>query len=166
MSDLFNTRVGGSANLISHSLMSTSVPPVPLAQTPKAALGYVILYVENVAATLAFYETAFGLVRRFLHDEGGQAYGELETGATRQAFASFSLAKANLGDGVVLARPGAPLLGAEIALVVIDVETAYRAALAAGAMTVKPPEAKPWGQIVAYVRDPSGHAVELCTALP
>jgi len=29
------------------------------------SLGYVILYVNDVAASLAFYEKAFGLARRF-----------------------------------------------------------------------------------------------------
>jgi catechol 2,3-dioxygenase-like lactoylglutathione lyase family enzyme len=39
-------------------------------------LGYTILYVPDVPATLKFYEAAFGLTTRFLH-EGGD-YGELE----------------------------------------------------------------------------------------
>ena len=30
-------------------------------------LAYTILYVDNVAASLAFYEQAFGLRTRFLH---------------------------------------------------------------------------------------------------
>lgn len=32
-------------------------------------LKYTILYVENVAKTLAFYERAFGLSRAMLHEE-------------------------------------------------------------------------------------------------
>ena len=46
-------------------------------------LGYTILYVPDVPATLKFYEAAFGLVTRFLHDSGD--YGELETGKNPQA---------------------------------------------------------------------------------
>jgi len=38
------------------------------------SLGYVILYVNDVAASLAFYEKAFGLPRRFFHDDNGKAY--------------------------------------------------------------------------------------------
>ena len=45
--------------------------------------GYTILYVPDVPATLRFYEAAFGLKTRFLH-EGGD-YGELETGSTAEA---------------------------------------------------------------------------------
>ena len=49
-------------------------------------LAYTILYVPDVAGSLAFYEHAFGLKRRFLHENG--TYGELETGATALAFAA------------------------------------------------------------------------------
>lgn len=42
--------------------------------------GYTIIYVADVTATLAFYEQAFGLSRRFL--DASSQYGELETGAT------------------------------------------------------------------------------------
>jgi len=42
------------------------------------SLGYVILYVNDVASSLAFYEKAFALARRFFHDDNGKTYGELE----------------------------------------------------------------------------------------
>ena len=42
-------------------------------------LGYTILYVSDVEKTVAFYEAAFGLTRRFIH-EGG--YAEMDTGET------------------------------------------------------------------------------------
>ena len=64
--------------------------------TPSISLGYVILYVKDVSASLAFYEVAFGLSRRFFHEDNGKAYGELETGATRLAFASLELASDHL----------------------------------------------------------------------
>ena len=63
------------------------------------SLGYVILYVNDVAASLAFYEKAFGLARRFFHDDNGKAYGELETGATRLAFASVAVANDVIAAG-------------------------------------------------------------------
>ena len=53
--------------------------------------GYTIVYVADVAASLAFFERAFGLATRFVHESG---YGELETGATALAFASHELAGA------------------------------------------------------------------------
>lgn len=132
---------------------------------PVPTLGYTILYVEDVAATLDFYERAFGLARRFFHDDGGKSYGELETGATCLAFASLSLAEEHLGQRPVTSDPiGAPL-AFEIALVTDDVDALYARALDAGASAVSAPAIKPWGQTVAYVRDASGYLVELCTAV-
>jgi lactoylglutathione lyase len=130
--------------------------------TPSISLGYVILYVKNVPAALAFYEEAFGLTKRFLHEDGAHVYGELETGATRLAFASFELASTHFPD-FIAASPAKPPLGVEIALVTTDVTALFARALKAGAIAVSEPAAKPWGQTVAYVRDKEGHLVELCT---
>ena len=135
--------------------------------TPSASLGYVILYVKDVSASLAFYEKAFGLSRRFYNDDHGKAYGELETGAARLAFYSFELANEHLKQGVVVATSDkkAPA-GFEIALVTADVPALYARAVKAGATAVSEPAAKPWGQTVAYLRDKDGYLVGLCTPLP
>jgi uncharacterized glyoxalase superfamily protein PhnB len=45
------------------------------------------------------------------------------------------------------------------------VDEAFRRALAAGAEAVRPPAVKPWGQTVAYLRDPDGFLVEPCSPL-
>jgi DTW domain-containing protein len=50
-------------------------------------LGCTILYVPDVPATLKFYEAAFGLTTRFLHENGD--YGELETGSTALALSDL-----------------------------------------------------------------------------
>src|SRR5579864_7524729 len=130
------------------------------------SLGYVILYVKDVAASLAFYETAFGLTKRFFHDDHGKAYGELETGATRLAFASLELVKTHLKSKEAADALGKAPFGGEIALVTTDVPTAYAWAVKAGATAVAEPTAKPWGQTVAYLRDKDVHLIELCTPLP
>lgn len=52
---------------------------------------------KDVAKAVAFYEAAFGLARRFVHETG--QYAEMETGSTRLAFASANLAKSNLPEG-------------------------------------------------------------------
>jgi uncharacterized glyoxalase superfamily protein PhnB len=141
-------------------------PTTTVTSTPSASLGYVILYVKDVSATLTFYEKAFGLSRRFFNDDHGKAYGELETGSARLAFASLELAKEHLKQAVVTASPSKPPLGFEIALVTSDVPALYAQAVKAGAVTVSEPATKPWGQTVAYLRDKDGHLVELCTPLP
>jgi len=130
------------------------------------SLGYVLLYVNDVAASLAFYEKAFGLARRFFHDDNGKAYGELETGATRLAFASVALAEEHLKQKVMAAAPDKPPLGVEIALTTPDVPALFKRAVTAGATAISEPATKPWGQTVAYLRDNSGHLVELCTPMP
>jgi catechol 2,3-dioxygenase-like lactoylglutathione lyase family enzyme len=124
-------------------------------------LGYTILYVPNVAASLVFFEQAFGLTRRFLHESGD--CGELETGETALAFAAHALGQANFLAGYVAASESPLPLGMEIALVTPDVAFAHAKALGAGAKELKPPEAKPWGQVVSYVRCPDGTLVEICS---
>jgi catechol 2,3-dioxygenase-like lactoylglutathione lyase family enzyme len=138
----------------------------PGAPAASSALGYVILYVEDVEASLAFYERAFGLARRFFHDEGGKAYGELETGAARLAFASPALVAEHFSQPPMLSAAGKPPLGIEVALLTSDVQALYDRAVAAGAAPEVAPETKPWGQVVAYVRDPQGFLVEICTPMP
>ena len=71
--------------------------------TPSISLGYVILYVNDVSASLTFYEQAFGRTRRFFNDDNGKAYGELETGAACLAFASLELAREHLKQDIVTA---------------------------------------------------------------
>jgi len=124
-------------------------------------LGYTIVYVPDVAASLAFFESAFGLPRRFLHESG--TYGELDTGATTLAFAAHALGDHNFAGGHVRASESARPLGMEIALVTDDVATAHGRAIAHGATELAAPASKPWGQVVSYVRAPDGTLVELCT---
>jgi catechol 2,3-dioxygenase-like lactoylglutathione lyase family enzyme len=124
---------------------------------------YTIVYVPDVAASLSFFEQAFGFTRRFLHESG--TYGELETGATALAFADHELAAMNFSAGHVAAHSSSKPLGIELGFITDDVPAAYARALAAGALEIAPPQIKPWGQEVAYVRCPDGSLVELCTAM-
>jgi lactoylglutathione lyase len=71
--------------------------------------GYTIIYVPDVAASLAFFTRAFGLARRFLHESG--TYGELETGATTLAFAAHALGETHFPGGHVAAHSAAQPLG-------------------------------------------------------
>lgn len=123
--------------------------------------GYTILYVADVPASLDFYERALGQRRRFLHESG--QYAELETGATALALAAHELAAANL-PGVYGAgeRPSGPP-PFEVCFVTDDVPGAFERAVQEGAEPVTPPQTKPWGQHVAYVRDPDGNLVELAS---
>jgi lactoylglutathione lyase len=124
-------------------------------------LGYCILYVPDVPAALAFYEAAFGFSRKFLHESN--SYGELATGTTRLSFAAESLA-ATHGDFRPSRLTDKPC-AMELALVTDDVAAAIERAVAAGAKLHAKAEQKPWGQTVAYVRDPNGFLIELCTPI-
>lgn len=121
-------------------------------------LKYVILYVPDVAAALGFYEAAFGLMRRMLH-EGGD-YAEVETGETVLAFSAHDLIR-SLGKTPGQADAERPIF--EIALETLDVAAAVERAMSAGARLISPPTEQPWGQTIAYVSGPDGHLVELCT---
>jgi len=125
--------------------------------------GYTIVYVSSVTEALDFYKKAFGFETRFLHDAG--QYGELETGATVLAFASHAMGEMNLGGQYQKADPDALPLGVELAFVTDDVASAYAKAVAAGAIPIKEPIEKPWGQIVAYVRAKDGSLIELCSPM-
>ena len=85
--------------------------------------GYTILYVREVALSVDFYERAFGLKRRFVHESG--QYAELETGPTALAFAAYDLAAANLPGTFQPAEPGERVPTFEVCLVTEDVGTAY-----------------------------------------
>ena len=119
---------------------------------------YAILYVRNVAETLAFYEKAFGFSRAMLHESGD--YGELDTGNTALAFSSVAL-MTSLGK-----TPGVPDVKApvfEIAFETDNVHSALDAAINAGATLVQSVKDEPWGQTTAYVTDMNDYLVEICS---
>ncbi|MFK7960741.1 MAG: VOC family protein [Phycisphaerales bacterium] len=128
-----------------------------------ARFGYVIVYVADVDAAVAFHRAAFGFELRMRHESG--QYSELATGETTLAFAGHELGAANFPGGYRAGDDGDAPLGAELAFVVDDVSHAVDAALAAGASLLRAAEEKPWGQTVAYVRGPEGSLIELCTPM-
>ena len=124
--------------------------------------GYTIVYVPDVLASVEFFERAFGIKRRFVHESG---YGEMDTGATALAFATHDLGASNLPGGYVKASQSDQPLGMEIALVTENVDEAHAKAIAQGATSIKEPVVKPWGQTVSYVRCPDGTLVEICSPI-
>ncbi|WP_017498467.1 VOC family protein [Flavobacterium sp. WG21] len=123
--------------------------------------GYTILYVEEVEKSISFYENAFGFSRKFVTPEGD--YGELSTGETTISFASKELAAQNLKDGFIESKPEQKPFAIELGFITDDVEELVQKAISAGATLVKEPAQKPWGQVVAYVRDLDGFLIEICT---
>lgn len=126
-------------------------------------LSYTILYVKDVPASVAFYEKAFGLKQRFIHES--QQYAEMETGETKLAFASNELAFMNLPQGFQENSLSNLPAGIEIGFVDDDVPAAFVNAISAGTISVVEPKVKPWGQTVAYVRDIDGILIEIVSPM-
>ena len=124
-------------------------------------LGWVIVYVDDVAAAVDLYERAFGLERAFIDPTG--TFGQMATGETALAFAARELAAGNLPHGYRPPDPEEPPFNVELALVYDDVDVAFARALEEGCIPLAPPGRKPHGQTVAYVRDPFGTLVEIAS---
>ena len=122
-------------------------------------LGYTLFYVSDVAQAMDFYHRAFGLEKAFFHESG--QYGEMNTGATKLGFVHHDTASGhNFSYEPVKANVKAP--GFEIGFTTADVAMDFARAVKAGAEPISPPERKPWGQVVSYVRDLNGFLVEIC----
>lgn len=124
---------------------------------------YTILYVQDVTKSVEFYENAFGFTRKFVTPDND--YGELLVGETTLSFASITLAKSNLKEGFLESNLTAKPFGIEIGFTADNVKETVSTAVNAGATIVEDPKTKPWGQIVAYVRDIDGFLIEICTPM-
>lgn len=124
---------------------------------------YTILYVRDVTQTVEFYEKAFGFQRKFIDPQN--QYGELNTGSTTLSFASVELASSNLKDGFMESNLSQKPFGIEVGIATTDVENTVQQALETGATLVEEPKTKPWGQVVAYIRDLDGFLIEICTPM-
>ena len=122
-------------------------------------MNYVIIYVDDVIKAAEFYQEVFDLKIKFVHESN--MYAEMESGETTLAFADNEMLKSNTGIE--------PLKGTkncfEIAFSTNDVEKTFEKAIANGAIEIRKPSSKPWGQIVAYVQDYFGTIVEICTPM-
>jgi uncharacterized glyoxalase superfamily protein PhnB len=108
-------------------------------------------------------QRAFALPRKFVAGDG--SFGELDSGPTTLAFASEDLAGSHLAGGFQRAERDAPPANVELCLVFDDVAAAFTHAVACGGSPLAAPAVKPWGQTVAYLRDPFGTLVELASPL-
>lgn len=124
--------------------------------------GYTIVYVPDVPATVDFYEAAFRMTRRFLHESG--MYAEMETGATALAFAHASMAAMN-GLEIEPLTPSRTAPPVEIALISDTPDADFDHAVSHGALMVSPMQEKPWGQRVGHLRDLHGVIVEICSPM-
>ena len=124
------------------------------AMTETAKLGWVIVYVPDVEAAIAFYERASASSAA---SSPRTDFGELDTGETKLGVRGGAAGRGQLRRGRPRARAPTRPFNVELALVFDDVERRLRARRS---RTVPrrstEPKHKPWGQVVAYVRDPFG----------
>ncbi|MCP4825309.1 MAG: VOC family protein [Shimia sp.] len=125
-------------------------------------LGYTIIYVKNVPETVVFYEAAFGLTQRFMHES--TLYAEMETGDTVLSFSAEEVIEL---DGLAFAPNEKSAIPAawEVCFITEDVPAAFEKALAVGCAPVSKPHEVPWGQTISYVRDLNGCLVEIATPM-
>ncbi|KWX09452.1 ring-cleavage extradiol dioxygenase, partial [Carbonactinospora thermoautotrophica] len=119
-------------------------------------VGYVILYVSDLAASIAFYRDVVGLPFKF-EDAG---YAEFATEGTR--FALYERRRAAWLTGSEVA-PGP---AAEVVFVVDDVDAEARRLAAFGARILSGPADRPWGHRTLHVADPDGFVVEFAQRIP
>lgn len=123
--------------------------------------GYTIIYVTDVKQTVDFYQKAFSLQMRFMHESA--CYAEMETDRVTLAFADEQFAQENTGAHFSRNNSDKKPNGFEIAFLVNNVKDAYEHAIRNGAQHLQAPNFKHWGQEVAYVFDCNNVIVELCS---
>ncbi|MEC1177599.1 VOC family protein [Metasolibacillus meyeri] len=125
----------------------------------KLAMKYVILYVNDFEKTLHFYQHILGLPVKM--QQG--TYVEFDTGATTLSINTRGSVREEIGLDVPEALSASQTF--EIGFVVEDVAATIETLRVQGVTVVKEPVMKPWGQTVAYVADPDGHYIEICTVI-
>lgn len=118
----------------------------------------IMIWVESVPETVAFYEKAFGLTAQMMNDE--ETYAQLTTGETTLSFAQEDAARTT-GISITPHRAKERPAAFQLALVSEDVEAAFQRASQAGAAVAVPITQKPWGQRLGYLRDLNGVLIEL-----
>jgi len=118
----------------------------------------VIVFVEDVARSLAFYERVLGAELDHFDDDG--SYGELKAGI---GFAAHKHVEKHLDLSFRRNESGGLPSGFELDLAVDDVDAVFEGAIQAGATAVWKPRDKPWGRS-ALIRDLDGVFVHLTQA--
>ncbi len=124
---------------------------------------YTILYVDDVEATIEFYNQALGFEQKFITPE--KDYAEVISGSTTLAFANIELGNSNFKDGFRKSNMKDQPFGIELAFTTNEVEKVMDIAMKHGATVLSETVEKPWGQKVGYLRDINGFIIEICTPI-
>lgn len=125
----------------------------------KLAMKYIILYVNDFEKTLHFYKDILGLTVKM--QQG--TYVEFDTGSTTLSINTRQSVKEEIGLDVPDSSSSTQTF--EVGFVVEDVPAAIDKLRSQEISIIKEPVTKPWGQTVAYIADPDGHYIEICTSI-
>ncbi|TYS10885.1 VOC family protein [Bacillus subtilis] len=122
----------------------------------KLSMKYLILYVSDSKRAIHFYQDILGLPIRAEHG----TYIEFETGSAILALNTRESAR----EITPLDIPDTSASNTfEIGFVTENVEAVMKRVREQGVTIIGEPKVKPWGQMVAYISDPDGHYIEICS---
>ncbi|MDP9342029.1 MAG: VOC family protein [Actinomycetota bacterium] len=121
------------------------------------SLGYVILYVCDLEASVAFYRDVVGLPFN-LRDAG---YAEFVTGETR-----FGLLERTRASDLIRREPTEGGPAGEVLFLVEDVDAEAKRLRGLGVEFLSGPMDRPWGHRALHLLDPDGFVVELAQKIP
>ncbi|HSL67456.1 MAG TPA: VOC family protein [Actinomycetota bacterium] len=121
------------------------------------SVGYVILYVRDVEASVAFYRDALGLPFK-LRDAG---YAEFVTGETK-----FGLLERTRASDLIHREPTEGGPAGEVLFLVDDVDAEAKRLRGLGVEFLSGPVDPPWGHRTLHLLDPDGFVVELAQEIP
>ena len=119
-------------------------------------IGYVILYVGDLEASVGFYRDVVGFEYKFT-DAG---YAEFDAGGVR--FALYERRRAEWLTG----RDVAPGAGGEVVVMVADADACAERLAGLGVVPLSGPADRPWGHRTVHVADPDGFVVEFAAEIP
>lgn len=120
-------------------------------------LDYVILYVRDLDASVAFYRDVVGVP--FTFSESG--YAEFATGGAKFALYERARLPGLIGRE---ATDGGP--SGEVAFLVENVDAESERLRRAGVTVLSGPVDRPWGHRTLHVLDPDGNVVEFAQEIP
>lgn len=120
-------------------------------------LRYIILYVSDFDQAYTFYKDVLQLSVKM--QQG--TYVEFDTGQTTFAINTRDSVREEIG--LIVPHEMEKTATFEVAFTVEEVAQTIDILRAKGVQIIKEPVTKPWGQTVAYIADPDGHYIEICS---
>ncbi|WP_274308676.1 VOC family protein [Solibacillus daqui] len=125
----------------------------------KFSMKYIILYVNDFDKAMQFYNIVLKLPIKMQQD----TYVEFDTGNTILAINTRKSVKEI--TGLNIPESAFTTQTFEVGFVVEDVQSTINELKQQGVIIIKEPITKPWGQTVAYIADPDGHFIEICSEI-